>query len=60
MEMIPEDTPIQSIKEFLTKVLQESTIHKRRSHVLRSLLLAENLRVIIYHFVKLFMCSTHL
>ena len=45
MGMLPPDTPIQDIRNFLTTVLEENMIHKRKNHVLRCLLLTEHLQV---------------
>ena len=45
--MLPEDTHVQTIKDFLTTVLEERTVHQRKMHVLRSLFLAEHLQACI-------------
>ena len=51
MDLLPADTPVKDIEQFLTIVIQERTLHRRRHQVLRSLLLAEHLQV-MYCFVE--------
>ena len=46
MLLLPEDVSIQDIKQFLTTVLEENMVVKRRAHVLQGLQLAEHLQVI--------------
>ena len=43
--MLPSDTTLESIKKFLLTVLEERTVLQRKTHVLRSLQLAEHLQV---------------
>ena len=45
MDMLPPDTTIQDIHKFLTTVLDEKMILRRKAHVLKGLLLAEHLQV---------------
>lgn len=45
MDLLPSETPLCNIQGFLTTVLQERTLHRRRTQLLRSLLLAEHLQV---------------
>ncbi|XP_019851602.1 PREDICTED: vam6/Vps39-like protein [Amphimedon queenslandica] len=45
MLLLPEDVSIQDIKQFLTTVLEENMVVKRRAHVLQGLQLAEHLQI---------------
>lgn len=45
LDMLPSDTTLESIKKFLLTVLEERTVLQRKTHVLRSLQLAEHLQV---------------
>jgi hypothetical protein len=56
MGMLPDDTKIQDIRSFLTTVLEENLVVKRRVHISRSLLLAEHLQV---QKTRIKECSPH-
>ena len=45
MKLLPDDVAIQDIRQFLTTVLEENMIVKRKIHVLQGLQLAEHLQV---------------
>lgn len=44
--MLPDDTTIQDIRKFLTMILEENMVIKRKVQVSRNLYLAEHLQVI--------------
>ena len=56
LEMLPEDTKIEKIKDFLMTVLQERTVHQRKLHLLMNLMITEHLQVNIH--VMNHACST--
>ena len=45
MGLLPSSTLIHGIQKFLTTVLEEKTNARRRTHVIKSLYLAENMQV---------------
>ena len=50
MGLLPSSTLIHGIQQFLTTVLEEKTVARRRTHVIRSLYLAENMQVYLYMY----------
>lgn len=48
MGLLPSSTLIHGIQQFLTTVLEEKTVARRRTHVIKSLYLAENMQVQSY------------
>ena len=44
---MPPDTPLRDLKSFLTTVLEEMTVQRRKAQALKGLLLAEHLQVCV-------------
>eukprot|EP00731_Ephydatia_muelleri_P022083 Em0014g674a len=44
-DIMPPDTPLRDLKSFLTTVLEEMTVQRRKAQALKGLLLAEHLQV---------------
>lgn len=44
-DIIPPETPLKDLKSFLTTVLEETTVQRRKTQILKGLLLAEHLQV---------------
>ena len=45
---MPPDTPLRDLKSFLTTVLEEMTVQRRKAQALKGLLLAEHLQVCVW------------
>ena len=45
LDLLPLDTGIGGIEQFLSTVVHDTTLHRRRSQIIRSLLLTEHLQV---------------
>ena len=44
---MPPDTPLRDLKSFLTTVLEDMTVQRRKAQALKGLLLAEHLQVCV-------------
>ena len=45
MDMLPPDTPLKGLQKFLTTIIKERTLLRRRTQLLKGLVFSEHLQV---------------